>query len=182
MSYDAFTIAATMPVALTPEQTQKRIKSILAPEINELLIYMETGDREPLSNFMEQLLIGALCHLDGEDPEDDTFEQVERTLSEYYEICNGPEPNSCRINFAGNTESEDPLGPTCPNLVEQFLLVRRGFVLVSYVNLNSAWGNWRFIPYSKQGEVIQGRRLHTTSRPKRSATPQARRSPFVSIR
>ena len=55
MSYDAFTIAATMPVALTPEQTQKRIKSILAPEINELLIYMETGDREPLpiswSNF-----------------------------------------------------------------------------------------------------------------------------------
>ena len=76
-------------VALTPEQTQKRIKSILAPEINELLIYMETGDREPLSNFMEQLLNGALCHLDGEDPEDDTFEQVERMLSEYYVITDG---------------------------------------------------------------------------------------------
>ena len=162
MSYDAFTIAATMPVALTPEQTQKRIKSILAPEINELLIYMETGDREPLSNFMEQLLIGALCHLDGEDPEDDTFEQVERTLSEYYEICNGPEPNSCRINFAGNTESEDASWTDVPELlVEQFLPLLDGdYVLVSYVNLNSKrGGTGGSYLYSKQGEVIKGTAL-----------------------
>ena len=115
MSYDAFTIAATMPVALTTEQTKKRIKSILAPEINELLIYMETGDREPLSNFMEQLLSGGLCHLEGEDPDDDTFRDVERMLEEYYVIIDGPEPNSCRINFVLALTFSSPVHQTRPN-------------------------------------------------------------------
>ena len=162
MSYDAFTIAATMPVALTPEQTQKRIKSILAPKINELLIYMETGDREPLSNFMEQLLNGALCHLDGEDPEDDTFEQVERMLSEYYVITDGFKPNSCFINLAGDTESEDTSFTDVPELlIEQFLpLLDKDFVLVSYVNLNSKVGGTSgSYAYSKQGDVFQGEAL-----------------------
>ena len=162
MSYDAFTIAATMPVALTTEQTKKRIKSILAPEINELLIYMETGDREPLSNFMEQLLSGALCHLEGEDPDDDTFRDVERMLEEYYVIIDGPEPNSCVINFAGNTESEDASYTDIPELlVEQFLPLLDGdYVSVSYVNLNSRRGGTggSFL-FSKQGEVVQGTAL-----------------------
>ena len=119
---------------------------------------------------MEQLLIGAFCHLDGEDPEDDTFEQVERTLSEYYEICNGPEPNSCRINFAGNTESEDAPWTDVPELlVEQFLPLLDGdYVLVSYVNLNSKRGVLAVRTFIPSREVKARRLLTITSRPKSS--------------